>query len=125
MLIFSIFSGPENLVTIFVLLQRHPRLEMRGAGRLATGQGRSNVFPSIRLGAAAQRDIFEAWTQAVIFGRAPLDREGALLVKLEHAFGRRAGPGTMLSSMVWLGDLEARGHRKAPLVSFRFRCIRF
>ena len=28
----------------------------------------------------------------------------------------------MLSSMVWPGDLGARRHRKAPLVSFRFWC---
>ena len=35
------------------------------------------------------------------------------------------GPGTMLPSMVWPGDLGARGHRKAPLVSFRFWCPSF
>ena len=58
---------------------------------MASGQGRSNVFPSIGPGAAAQREILKAWTQAVIFGRAPLDGEGALPVKLEHASAQEGG----------------------------------
>ena len=69
-------SEPESVVSL---------------GALASGQGPSNVFPSIGLGAAAQREILEAWTQATIFGRAPLDGEGALPVKLEHASAQEGG----------------------------------
>ena len=60
-------------------------------GALASGQGQSNVFAPIGLGAVAQRGVSEAWTQVAIFGRAPLDGEGALPVKLEHASAQEGG----------------------------------
>ena len=70
---------------------------------MASGQGRSNVFPSIGLRAAAQREIVEASTQAVIFGRAPLDGEGALPVKLEHASAQEGGAryNVVFNSLAW------------------------
>ena len=58
---------------------------------MASERGRRNVFPSIGRGTAAQREILEARPQAVVFGRAPLDGEGALPVKLEHASAQEGG----------------------------------